>query len=265
MWRLIGTLMAMTLVLGAGARAEAQTGERIIDTLGDLLRGGGGQQVQGHVVAVSGSELVLRGRDNRTYTISTAEVDPPQLARLHPGQAVKVTLKRGNGPTPVAASISGESGEQRAYRTASGAVEAVSGDRVQFRTTEGFVIPIDLAQIVGRKPALRVGDTATVTYEVAGQNPLTAVWIEPRDTMGAASPRTTDPQPATGGYQRIHGFVESIGIGTFTLKSDDGRTMTVDVRNSRGSAGDVRPGDLVNVVGRAGDANTFVAEVVQKD
>jgi hypothetical protein len=255
----------MTLVLGAGARAEAQTGERIFDTLGDLLRGGG-QQVQGHVVAVSGSELVLRGRDNRTYTISTADIDGQQLARLHPGQPVKVTLKRGNGQIPTAASISGESGEQRSYRTVSGVVEAVSGDRVQFRTSEGFVIPIDLAQIVGRKPVLREGETATLTYEVAGQNPLAAVWIEPRDPMGAASPRTTDPTAVTGGgYQRIHGFVESVGIGTLTLKADDGRTMTVDVRNSRGSAGDVRPGDLVNVVGRAGQANTFVAEVVQKD
>jgi hypothetical protein len=145
-----------------------------------------------------------------------------------------------------------------------GVVEPLSGDRIQFRTTEGFVVPIDLAQVVGRKPTLKPGEAATLTYEMTGQNPIVAVWVEPRDTAGAASPRTTEPTGARGGgYERIHGFVESVGIGSMTLKTDDGRTMMVDIGKSRGS-GDLRPGDLVSVVGRS-SGDRFAAELVQKD
>lgn len=263
MKRIIGTFTILALVLVAGVRAEAQTGERVFDVLNDFLRGG--QQIQGFVVAVHDSDVVVRGRDNRTYTISTSGIDRQLLARLHPGKPVKVSLKRGSGDTLVAAAIEPESGEQRPFRTATGIAQSVSGDRIQFRTDEGFVIPIDLTQIVGPKPSLRPGDPATVTYEVSGQNPMVAVWIEPGGAAGAASPRMTQPPGVTAsGYERIRGFVDSVGLGTLTLKADDGRTLTVDVSNSRGSANDVRPGDLVNVVGRSiGDR--FVAEVVQKN
>jgi hypothetical protein len=262
MRRVIGTIAVLGLVLGPGVPAQAQTGQRVFDTLTDLLR----QQLQGYVVAIHDADIVVRGRDNRTYTISTTDVDRQQLSRLHPGKPVKVALKRGGGSAPVALAIEPESGEQRSFRTATGVVESVSGDRVQFRTSEGFVIPVDLAQVVGAKPSVKPGDQAAVTYEQTGQNPLTAVWIEARPSLGAASPRTTEPGGVTGGgYERIHGFVEAVGLGTLTLKSDDGRTMTIDVSNARGSVGDVRPGDLVNVTGRSSGADRFVAEVVQKN
>lgn len=263
MWRIIGTITMAGLALAPGVPAEAQTGERVFDALTDLLRGT--QQLQGYVVAVRDAEIIVRGNDHRTYNVSVGNVDRQVLTRVHPGKPVKISFKRDAGGTPVAAGIALESGEQRAFRTATGVVESVSGDRIQFRTTEGFVMPLDLNQIVGPKPSLKPGEQATVTYEQVGQNPLTAVWIEPGATLGAASPRTTTPQGAAGsGYERIHGFVESVGIGTLTLKADDGRTMTVDVSHSRGNTGDVRPGDLVNVVGRT-TGDRFVAEVVRKD
>jgi hypothetical protein len=262
MKRRIGMFTMLVLVLGAGVRAEAQTGERVLDTLNDFLRGT--QQVQGYVVAIHDSDFVVRGRDNRTYTISTTGVDRQILARLHPGKPVKVSLKRGTGDSLVATAVEPESGPQRSFRTAVGKVESVSGDRIQFRTAEGFVIPLDLAQIVGPRLTLRQGEQATVTYEVVGQNPLIAVWIEPSGAIGAASPRTSEPGATRGGYERIHGFVESVGLGTLTLKADDGRTMMIDVSNSRGGVGDIRPGDLVNVVGRS-SADRFVAELVQKN
>jgi hypothetical protein len=263
MKRMIGKFTMLVLVLGAGVRAEAQTGERVLDTLNDFLRGT--QQIQGYVVAIHDADFVVRGRDDRTYTISTTGVDRQILARLHPGKPVKVSLKRGTGDSLVATAVEPESGPQRSFRTAVGMVESVSRDRIQFRTAEGFVIPLDLAQIVGPRPTLRQGEHATVTYEVVGQNPLVAVWIEPGGAIGAASPRTSEPPGATrGGYERIHGFVESVGLGTLPVKADDGRTMMIDVSNSRGGVGDVRPGDLVNVVGRS-SADRFVAELVQKN
>jgi hypothetical protein len=260
MRRVIGTIAMMGLVLGAGVPAQAQTGERVLETITDLLRGN--QNVQGWVVSVRDADMIVRGRDNRTYTFATTNVDRQALSRLQPGQPVKVNVRR-NGQTLVASSFEAESGEPRLFRTVNGVVDTVSGDRVQFKTSEGFMIPMDLAQVVGPKPSVKQGETAMVTYEQTGQNPLTAVWIETRGVFPAASPRTTEPAGVSG-YERIHGFVESVGLGVLTLKADDGRTMMVDLRNARGNAGDVRPGDLINVVGRV-TGERFVAETLQRD
>jgi len=263
---LIGALIVAATLLGAGVPAGAQTGERIIDALGDLLRGGT-QELRGHVVAVHDEDIAVRGKDDRTYTIATTGIDRRQLGDLlKPGQPIKVKLRRGgDGRASVAASMEADTGAARSFRTVTGVVEPLSGDRLQFRTTEGFVIPIDLAQIVGRKPSLRPGEAATLTYEMSGQNPIVAVWVEPRDTAGAASPPTSEPSRARGsGYERIHGFVESVGIRSLTLKTDDGRMVLVDIGKSRGSTGDLRPGDLVSVVGRS-TGDRFAAELVQKD
>ena len=263
MFKIIGILTTLVLVLGAGMPAQAQTGEKVLDTLGDLLRGGGGQQVQGYVVVMHDADVVVQAKDGRILTVSTSDVDRSQLSRLHPGKQVKVTLKRGTDQALAAAAIEPLSGDQRSFHTATGVVESVSGDRVQVRAADGTVIPLDLSHFVGTKPTLRQGDQATVTYDQSGQT-RTAVWIEARPGLGAASPSTTAPSGAMGGgYERIHGFVEAVGLGTLTLKADDGRTMTVDVTNTRGNAGDVRPGDLVNVVGRS-TGDRFVAEVVQR-
>ena len=262
---LIGALTVLALVLGASAPAGAQTGERVFDALTDLLRGGN-QQLQGHVVTVHDEDIVVRGKDNRTYTIATTGIDRRLLGDLlKPGQPIKVKLRRGGDGQPVAASMEADTGPARSFRTVTGVVEPLSGDRMQFRTSEGFVVPIDLAQVVGRKPTLKPGEAAMLTYEMSGQNPIVAVWVEPRDTAGAASPRTSEPAGARGsGYERIHGFVESVGIGSMTLKTDDGRTVMVDIGKSRGSVGDLRPGDLVSVVGRS-TGDRFAAELVQKD
>ena len=262
----IGTLTVLALVLGASVPAGAQTGERVFDALTDLLRSPN-QQLQGHVVAVHDDDVVVRSKDNRTYTIATTGIARRQLgALLKPGQPIKVKLRRGGeGQALVAASMEADTGSPRSFRTVTGVVELMSGDRIQFRTDEGFVIPVDLAQVVGRKPSLRPGEAATLTYEMSGQNPIVAVWIEPRDTAAAASPATGAPSGVkAGGYERIHGFVESIGVRSLTLKADDGRTMMVDIGKSRGSIGDLRPGDLVSVVGRP-TGDHFAAELIQKD
>jgi hypothetical protein len=265
MLKIVGTLVTLVLVLGTGSFAQAQTGEKVLDTLGDLLRGATGatgQQVQGYVVAMHDADMVMQTKDGRIVTISTTDVDRSELGRLHPGKAVRVTLKRGTDQAMVASAVEPLSGDQRSFRTASGVVDAVSGDRAQIRTFDG-VITADLAKFVGTKPSLRSGDQVMVTYEVNGPT-RTAVWIDSQPTVGAASPNTSlPPGTAGGGYERIHGFVQSVGLGTLTVKADDGRTLTVDIGSTRGNASDVRPGDLVNLVGRS-SGDRFVAEMVQR-
>jgi hypothetical protein len=191
-------LIAVTFLFAAGLPAGAQTGERVIDALTDLLRRD--QQLRGHVVAVHSDDVVVRGNDGRTYTISAGGLDPQRLAdTLRPGQPVEVKLGQA-GDGPVAASIEADAtGRPQSFRTVSGSVESVAPDRIEFRTTEGFVIPLDLKQIVGHKPSVSPGESATLTYDVSGQNPLTALWIE-RGTAatGSASPRTLESPAGTG-------------------------------------------------------------------
>src|SRR5436190_3573402 len=104
---LTATLTMLALVLGAGVPAWSQTGDRVLDTLGDLLRGGGSQELHGFVVAVHDEDIVVRGKDNRTYTIATTGIDRRLLGDLlKPGQPIKVKLRRGgDSQKPVASSM----------------------------------------------------------------------------------------------------------------------------------------------------------------
>src|SRR5204863_7269050 len=161
---------------GAGVPAWAQTGERVLDTLPGLLRGGGSQELHGFLVAVHEQDIVVRGQDNRTYTIATAGIDRRALGDLlKPGQPIKVKLRRGgDGQKLTASSMEADTGTARAFRTVAGTVEPLAGERIQFRTTEGFVIPVDLGQMVGTRPTVKAGEAATLTYELTGQNPIVA-------------------------------------------------------------------------------------------
>ncbi len=82
----------------------------------------------------------------------------------------------------------------------------------------------------------------------------------------SASPGVTDPTAAAqSGYQRLHGYVESLGVSGMTLKTDSGQTVTVDMSAvNQQAAGSIRPGDLVSVVGK-GSGSSFRASVVQKE
>jgi hypothetical protein len=106
--------------------------------------------------------------------------------------------------------------------------------------------------------------SATIVYEAgrATARPK-AVWVE----AGASStqPSASVATGSQSGYQRLHGYVESIGVSTLTLKTDNGQSVTVDTSGlPQQQVGSTRPGDVVSVTGQtAGTA--FKASVLQKD
>jgi hypothetical protein len=262
------------LLLGAGAPALAQntgapdTGERILDTLDQLLRGGQASSLTGHVVVLHDNELVLRGRDGKTYVVNTAGVDQQSLASVAPGQEVSVSLRPGQNQTLIADAVKPAGGTAQTFRTTNGTVQSVSGTRVTFRTAAGMTIPVDLSHVAGPVPSFQANQPATLYYEPQAQSPIVAVWLEPQAGLAASPPTTATPSTgtATGAYQRIHGYVQSIGVGTLALKSDTGQVVTVDTSRVGDQARQgVQPGDVVSVVGKVTGTNELTADVIERD
>lgn len=279
MTSIVAAFTTLVLVVLAPAAAPAQDRGGVLDILRDVLQGD--QRLQGHVVVARPGDLIVRGQDGRTYHVDTAGVDRSQVQSLQSGQPVVVETRGATRDGVVQArSIQPGSGERKSFATAEGTVVSIEGARVTFRTDSGFTIPADLSQIVGRQPALTPNQRATLYYE-QGPSTIAALWVEPSSmaTSGAwpsaspgsqpygGSPSASPGTAGTGiGYQRLHGYVESVGISSLSLKTDDGRTVTVetaqvadDMRRS------LRPGDVVSVVGKAQGDNRFVAELIQRD
>jgi len=268
------SIMAAVILLGPVGAAAQQRDGGVLDVLKDVLRGD--RKIEGHVVVARDGHVVVRGEDNRTYQVSTGGLDASTLGRLSPGQPVTVETRGATQQgTVTAASIQPRSGEPKRFERSPGTVKSVEGERVTFETEGGFTIPVDLSRIAGARPTVQPGQRATLYYEQA-PSAVAAVWLEP-GTAGAAgapygspsaSPSTAPPpgaSPGAGSYQRLHGYVESVGLGTVGLKTDDGRSVTVDVSQV---ADDVRrslrPGDIVGVVGKS-QGDRFVAELIQRD
>src|SRR5262245_16379681 len=77
------------------------------------------------------------------------------------------------------------------------------------------------------------------------------------DTEPSASPSTSP------GYQRVHGYVQSVASGSLALKTDDGQTLTVDTTAASGTT--IAPGDVVSVTGKMEGQGRLRAELIQKD
>jgi hypothetical protein len=292
MGRLVASVTTLALLLAAPLVAGAQDKGNVLDILRDVLQGN--KRLQGHVVLTRPGEVIVRGDDGRTYHVSTAGLDASKVPPLQPGQPVTVD-SRGASQEGVltASSIEPGSGQRETFDTVEGTVVSVEGPRVTFRTDSGFVMPVDLSQVVGRQPTLAPNDRATLYYEQA-PSAITAVWLEPGtsassagrfpSTGPSASPPTAggtssptspsaSPGPSSGSaggtaaYQRLHGYIESVGLSSISLKTDDGRSVQVDFAKAVDEAvwRQLRPGDLVSVVGKPTGDNRFLADVVRPE
>ena len=85
--------------------------------------------------------------------------------------------------------------------------------------------------------------------------------LNPMYSATAAAPS------GTRGWQRVHGKVQSVNGNTVTLKTDDGRTLTVDASQVSGEIRGALTADAgVTLIGFAGsDATKFTARYIQQD
>src|SRR5262245_53062998 len=286
------TIACLTALVGV-ASAQDQNSDKnkdrgVLDVLQGIVRGE--RQLRGNVVAVHDDEVIVRGDDNRTYVVNTSGADESTVQGLKPGQAVSVTARSaGQNGVLVASAVKPESSPTKNFQTIEGTVESVDGTKITFKTPNGLTLLLDLHQVIGRAPNLQPNTPATLTVE-QDRDALTVVWIEPRasragaasstSTTSSASPPSTPPtgsapsastlsaSPSTSGvasagYQRVHGYVQSVASSTLALKTDGGQTLTIDTTGASGTA--IAPSDVVSVTGKMDGQGRLRAELIQKD
>ena len=248
----------------------------VLDTLGNVL-GTGTHKLHGAVVLAEASTFVLRTDDGRTYRVDTASLDPQKVRPVTPGQTVSVTARGGGQAGVVTASDLTPDAKStgKTFQTVSGTVQQASRDRVMFKTRDGLVLPVDVGNINGL-PYLAANQPATLYYEQGPKQEVVAVWIQPGSGQAAqTSPAGSQTPPTTSGQtspsasvsttQSVDGVVESIGMSELKVRTNDGRSLTVDTSGvDRQALRGVAPGDSVTVTA-AGDTtgDRFVAQSVQ--
>ena len=143
-------------------------------------------------------------------------------------------------------------------------MEAVQDSQFRFRTTGGKILRADASQMQGRAPA-RVNDQGTLIYEPGPRREVTALWLERQETQPSAAviPRTVGP----GEYQRIYGYVQSVGWSTMPLPHGAPH-LRVDLARIDCQCPAIvgLERDLVSVVGKTTTrADQFVAEVIERE
>ena len=262
-----------TLVLLIASPAMAQQSDGVGQAIGNILSGvlgGDSQRLNGYVVLATGPNLIFRSSDGRTYTVDMASLPAADWRELQPGDSVTLSAKKGaKDDLLIARRIEPNASAPRAaYRSAQGTVQSISGSEATLRTTDGRMLTLDMSS-VPRASRPTPNQPATVVYESQrGSRRGTALWVQPETAVQPSASVPTTPPAASSqrsGYQRIHGYVESIGVSSLTLKADSGETVAIDTTGlDRQTLAATRPGDVVSVVGQM-KGSSFRASVLQKE
>lgn len=240
----------------------------------DILSGLPGEyhRVHGARVHASGAMMIVRADDGKIYAVDMSALDIRMWHPIELGQTVTLAARAGREPNAlIAARLQADPVDRSTgmaprspYVAVQGTVEAVRDSKLRFRTTDGQALWVDTSQMPGSDTP-RENQQGTLIYEPGSRREVTALWLERRETQ---PPATATPRPAgPGEYQRIYGYVQSVGWSTMSFKAEDGRTLTVDTTQvDMHVRGTVRQGDLVSVVGKTTTrADQFVAEIIERE
>jgi uncharacterized protein Veg len=153
-----------------------------------------------------------------------------------------------------------------------GQVQSVSGTTVTFKADDGRILTVDAAQVGNEiRAALTPNEGVTLIGKAgASATQFTAQYIQQDSSdparggtvVGQAAPPATDRS-----WQRVHGKVDAVSGNRVTVKTDDGRTLTVHAAQvSADIRGNLAKGDGVTLIGFPGSrVDHFVARYIQKD
>jgi hypothetical protein len=158
-----------------------------------------------------------------------------------------------------------------------GRVQSVQGTSMRFRADDGRILSVDLSPVSPQiRRELTHGEGATVIgHRSTGANQLRAEYVQQdssdparggRATGRARPPARVNAPAATGpGPHRIDGQVTSIGGSMMDLRTDDGRTLVVDMGQlNPATVKSLNGGERVTVTGLFRDSTRLDAQSVQK-
>jgi len=156
-----------------------------------------------------------------------------------------------------------------------GRVQSVQGTSMRFRADDGRILSVDLSPVSPQiRQALTHDEAATVIgHRSTGAHQVRAEYVQQDSSDPARGGRITrhTPPPARGnaplgaGMQRIDGQITAIGGSMMDLRTDDGRTLVVDLGQLNPEiVKSLNGGDRVTVTGLVRDSTRIAAQSVQK-
>jgi uncharacterized protein Veg len=254
----VGLALVVALV-GLAPLADAQANSRTVTGTVNAIN------AANNVVRISqdgGGNLRISTTGMPAETWKSLKVGDRITARVH-------DAADRNGPIVQAETIglanAASSGD---WQRIHGVVRDVQGSTMTFRADDGRRLTVDMSKVGPEiQSSLKRDDRVTVaTREVTGNN-VKAEFIQKDSSAGtpSASPTTTPVDEKN--WQRIHGQVQSVTGQQLTLKADDGRILTVHMREvSDAVQKALTPGEGVTVAGfyRGNDTNVQ-ARFIQQD
>ena len=180
--------------------------------------------------------------------------------------------KPGGGMNTTYLAAPGSSGTAAAsnqnWQNIHGLVQNVNGSTLTLRADDGRNLTVDMSKVGAEiQKNLQQGEGVTVAaYQISGNN-VRAEFIQ-KDSSAGVQPSASPAQPVDDkNWQRIHGKVSSVNAGRLMLKADDGRDLTVDMKDVNPEVQKaLTPGEGVTVAGfYRGDDKNVAARFIQKD
>ena len=174
-----------------------------------------------------------------------------------------------NGSRSTASTPSSSSSTNEGWQQIHGRVVNVNGSTMTLHADDNRRLTVDMSRVGSEiQKNLQRGDRVTVaTHEVTGTN-VRAEFIQKDSSAGvqpSASPSTTPVDEKN--WQKIHGKVSSVSGAQLMLKTDDGRDLTVDMKDINPAVQKaLTPGEGVTVAGfYKGNDKNVTAKFIQQD
>jgi hypothetical protein len=199
---------------------------------------------------------------------------------FRPGQGLNTAYAAGgsssSSTTTTTAPGGGTGANQSGWERVHGHVETLQGSVMTFRADDGQLWTVDLTSVSAPiRQALKQGEGATVIGSTSGPSKEFRAQYVQQDSSDpkhggkivgapAASPSTAAEDKS---WQRIPGQVQSVQGSQLTLKADDGRTISVNMKDvDAGVQKAIKTGERVTVIGHySGNQNTVAARYVQQE
>lgn len=233
--------------------------------------------------ATDSGTLVVKGDDGRSYNISTQGLSTAERT-FTVGERVSVAAREGGSADRLnalavehrgAATASGQPSQPaqpdhrgaRDWKRVHGKVESVTGTSMRFKADDGRSLDVDLARVSSNvQTALDPNEGATIVgFEDARSGRFHARYVQQdsSDPSRKAAAVAVDEQA----WQKIRGTVQSVDGNKMVLRTDDNRTLNVDMASVSSSVrSNMQKGGVVTVTGHYhGDQNNVNAQYIQAE